>query len=276
MRYLSDELLIASEAVQREAWRELSCSIPLEHRISLDVATTERGSTFYQAAKRVDLPQFNKVYSFGLEGDLSDSNIELARDWLIERCANSSFVMVPPITTCDDLDERMARYDLIRYPIDIAICHLDSRDIDVPNGLDMDVRVVSPSDATLFGQTLCDGMGTDPLAAIGFSSLIGRPGMSGYIAYDGPIAMGAAALYVSDGWGWLWLAATRRKFRNRGVQTRLLGRRLHDGRAAGVHTFCVGVFCPVDNVEDSFASYRNVGRAGFEVAYQRPNFTLKH
>src|SRR6476619_5808883 len=73
---------------------------------------------------------------------------------------------------------------------------------------DLEVRAVGPDRAGAFGRVVAEGYRlpewTQPVAA----GVVGRPGWSCYIAYDGAEAAGAGALFVHDGVGWLGYAAT--------------------------------------------------------------------
>ena len=69
----------------------------------------------------------------------------------------------------------------------------------------------------------------EPFAA----NVVGRPGWSCYVAYDGDAPAGAGALYVDGGVGWLGFGATLPAYRGRGAQSAILAARIEDARRQG-------------------------------------------
>lgn len=102
--------------------------------------------------------------------------------------------------------------------------------------------------------------------------LVGRPGRRHYVAYEAGQATACGMLYVQDGVGWLGLGGTLRGCRGRGAQSALIARRLADALELGCKLLTVEIL--EDLPEHSNPSYRNMLRAGFEVAYVCPNYRL--
>jgi GNAT superfamily N-acetyltransferase len=90
-----------------------------------------------------------------------------------------------------------------------------------------------------------------------------------YIAYvDGQPAGSAAMFALADRRiAGLFGAGTRERFRNRGVQTALLQRRLADAAAMGCEIAMV-------TTQPGSASHRNVARRGFELLYTKVSMRL--
>jgi GNAT superfamily N-acetyltransferase len=105
-----------------------------------------------------------------------------------------------------------------------------------------------------------------PLAA----NVVGRPGWSCYVAYDGEAPAGAGALYVHERTGWLGFGATLPRFRGRGAQSAILAARIEDARRQG----CTSVATETGALEEGrpSSSYRNILRAGFRETGVRPNY----
>jgi ribosomal protein S18 acetylase RimI-like enzyme len=76
----------------------------------------------------------------------------------------------------------------------------------------------------------------------------------------------AATLYLKDGVGYLADATTDPAFRNRGLQSALLRRRIRDAGAAGADTVFSGA-------SPFSASHRNMERAGMRVHFVRSLWT---
>ena len=135
---------------------------------------------------------------------------------------------------------------------------------------ELDVRAVGPDRAADFAHVIAEGYQmpewTHPLAA----RVVGRPGWSCYVAYDGGEAAGAGALFVHEGVGWLGYAATLPEYRGRGAQSAILAARIEDARQQG----CSAVVTETGALADDRPSnsYRNILRAGFREAGVRANY----
>jgi GNAT superfamily N-acetyltransferase len=135
---------------------------------------------------------------------------------------------------------------------------------------DLDVRLVGVDGSADFGRVVAEGFQlpewTQPLA----SRVVGRPGWSCYVAYDGERPAGAGALFVHEGVGWLGYAATLPDYRGRGAQSAILAVRIEDARKQG----CSTVVTETGAMEEGRPSnsYRNIVRAGFREAGVRANY----
>src|SRR5439155_18904917 len=98
---------------------------------------------------------------------------------------------------------------------------------------DLSVVQVGPERADDFAVVVAGGFGmpdwTKPLAA----NVVGRPGWSCYVAYDGDAPAGAGTLYLYERIGWLGFGATLPQFRGRGAQSALLAARIEEARRQG-------------------------------------------
>jgi GNAT superfamily N-acetyltransferase len=135
---------------------------------------------------------------------------------------------------------------------------------------DLNVERIAEERAGDFADVVAGGFGMPdwckPLAA----NLVGRPGWSCYVAYDGEKPAGAGALFVHEGVGWLGLGATLTEFRGRGAQSAILADRIEDARKQG----CRQITTETGELTNDRPSnsYRNILRAGFREAGVRPNY----
>lgn len=92
--------------------------------------------------------------------------------------------------------------------------------------------------------------------------LLHRPGWSLFLAYIDHVPAGVAAMHISSSIASCTLAATVPQFRNRGVQSALLHRRMYEAGQAG---------CKLVAAQASFGStsQNNMKRAGFQIAWTR-------
>jgi len=135
---------------------------------------------------------------------------------------------------------------------------------------DLTVERVAEDRAGDFAEVVVGGFGMPdwclPLAV----NLVGRPGWSCYVAYDGEKPAGAGALFVHEGVGWLGLGATLPEFRGRGAQSAVLADRIEDARKQGCRQITTETGERTNDRPSN--SYRNILRAGFREAGVRPNY----
>jgi GNAT superfamily N-acetyltransferase len=103
------------------------------------------------------------------------------------------------------------------------------------------------------------------------SALLDHPQWHCFIAYDGDQPVAGAMLYANGDTGWLGVASTRVDYRRRGAQSALLAARIDRARDLGLRLLVTETGVPESS--EPGTSYRNILRAGFEPAYERPNYT---
>jgi GNAT superfamily N-acetyltransferase len=135
---------------------------------------------------------------------------------------------------------------------------------------DLRVERVGPDRAGDFAEVVLGGFGLPDRLREMNARVVGRPGWSCYVAYDGEAPAGAGALFVHAGVGWLGFGATLPEFRGRGAQSAILAARIEDARKQG----CRMVVTETGELEEGrpSSSYRNILRAGFREAGVRPNY----
>jgi hypothetical protein len=134
------------------------------------------------------------------------------------------------------------------------------------------VELLGAGQADLFATVTTGGFGFPQSLRPWIASTVGRPGWRHYVAYSADTPLAAAALFQHGDVGWLGVASTLPDARRRGAQGALMRRRIEDGREAGCRWFVTET--GEDIPERPNPSFRNMMRAGFQVAYHRPNFML--
>ena len=99
---------------------------------------------------------------------------------------------------------------------------------------------------------------------------MGRARWTHLLAFEDNESVAGAAVYVAEATAWLGHAHTREGFRRRGAQQALLAERIRLAAAAGA-TLLTTETAP-DWPDLPRESLRNVARAGFRVAYERPSW----
>jgi GNAT superfamily N-acetyltransferase len=133
-----------------------------------------------------------------------------------------------------------------------------------------DLRVDDATDGAEYGATFAGGYGLPPPIGAWIGRAVGRPGWHCFVARNGDRAAACAALFVDGDTGWCGGAATLPSDRGRGAQGALFAARIRRAAELGVTTLVTETGAPRDGAPGP--SYRNMLRAGFEVAYERPNY----
>jgi GNAT superfamily N-acetyltransferase len=129
------------------------------------------------------------------------------------------------------------------------------------------LRVEETLAAEVFGPVAAEGSGLPVQAAEPVAAIVGAPGWHCFVAYADGEPAASGALYVDGASAWLGIGATRPSFRRRGAQSALLPARIELARAHGA-----ALLTTETGAHDRGSSYRNIERAGFRAAYERPNW----
>jgi len=132
----------------------------------------------------------------------------------------------------------------------------------------LQIEEIGPSRAHDYGSVMARGFGMPDEAGTALSLLAGRPEWRLYVAYDGETPVGAASLFLGGPAADLFGSATLPTHRGQGIQSALMARQIRDAAAHGLEW----VITETEPATDSNPSYRNMVRAGFELAYRRPSY----
>jgi GNAT superfamily N-acetyltransferase len=135
----------------------------------------------------------------------------------------------------------------------------------------LQIREVGAVGRDSLADTAVAGFGMPPMLAAWLGQIVGRPRWHAYAACADAAPLAAGALYLGGDFAWLGIAATLPGSRRQGVQTALLAHRLSEAARLGARHATTETGVPQPG--GAAPSYRNILRAGFEVAYLRPNWT---
>ncbi len=131
------------------------------------------------------------------------------------------------------------------------------------------LEIEATQDGDAFSQVVAEAFGLPLEIATSWKTIAGRPRWEVFLARDGTTAVGAAALFVHDGVGWLGAAGTLPEHRGKGAQGALLAARIDRARELGADAVVTETGERLPGHPSN--SYRNILRAGFAEAYLRPN-----
>jgi GNAT superfamily N-acetyltransferase len=143
------------------------------------------------------------------------------------------------------------------------------RSPDDPPVVETSLQTEQITDGADVAEVLAGAYGLPSSAAAPFGLLGRSDAWRVLLARDGTVPVGAGALFIHDGVGWLGAAGTLPEHRGKGAQSALLAARIALARELGLDTVTTETG---ERLPDRPAgSFRNILRAGFEEAYVRPN-----
>lgn len=256
----------AIEQIEVHAWRDFFAAAPPLAASALGLAGREMGGAYALSAPTLDSFMFNRVVGLGVARPATDTMLDAIVAHYADRGAPFE-VNLCPLAEPGDLASRLSARGL-----DAPFHHVKwVRGIQSapPRALALRLERVKPRQARAFGNIAGEGFaGGLPAARDWFAGCVGRPGWTHYVTYEGDEPAGCAAMYVEGDGAWLCFDATRESQRGKGSQSLLIAARIRDAAAAG----CRWLSCDTGpNWPDvDTTAWRNLSRAGFVAAYERP------
>lgn len=264
----SHPLMLDLERIEREAWEDLARVMPvaLANEIGLRAGAVNEAYLFM--ASRVPQYQFNWLSGAGLNGD-DGRAIDEAVQRFREAGQHKFFIQIPPGPLFKECEARATAAGLRSHPLAWAkFIRLTERPPMATTSLT--VLEVDDAQAEVFASTACAGFGMPAPMTAWLRGIVGLPRWHAYVSFDGNEPAGAAAMYVHDEFAWLGIGATKPAMRNRGGQSALLARRIADAQKFGAHYATTETGVP--QAGQPAPSHANILKAGFDVAYVRPNW----
>lgn len=253
------------EDAEAAAFADLMRSAPRE--IGFTAEETDDGTVLLAPA--FDVLLFNRVIGLGLRRPATRAGTEALIDRFRGRGVRNFGVQLSPAAGPSALGAWMEERGLTPRDNWTKVYRVaDAPSAAVQTGLR--VERVDSDQADRFAAVACAGFGLPTVLAPLLCGAVGRSGWLHYLAWDGDVPVGTGALFTHGDVGWLGVAATVPAHRRRGAQGALMARRIVDGTALGCRWFVTET--GQDRPDRPNPSFRNMVRAGFTVAYQRPNF----
>jgi GNAT superfamily N-acetyltransferase len=216
---------------------------------------------------------YNRAFAFGLERAVTEAEVDAAIA-LYDRAVPFSIQPTPfaaPAAVHAWLDHRglVGYFNWVRWTRDLQPA--------APAHTNLAIDTIGAREAEEY-LALARGIFHEPDEILPWMShTIGRAGWMHYVARDAESdgasarrrGVAIAALFVTDGVGWLGWGGTLKSHRGRGAQSALIARRIDDARTAGCRLLTVET--AEDLRHQPNASYRNVARAGFRKLCLRPS-----
>lgn len=252
------------EHVEIAAVADLFAAAPPAVADVLGVAAATIGGAFCSSTTGLaSSRELNHVHGLGIDGAaVTDAALDAIAAWYAERDGAHVVGIVPGADP--GLEPALTSRGFVPTRAWSKFVHEEHLTEPAPP---TDLRIDDAAPAE-FGAVVVGGFGFPDEMAPWIAALPGRPGWTCLVARDlDGTALGAGALFIGDGAAWLGLGATLPAGRGRGAQRALLARRIACARDHGCDLVTTETGTAVPGSPQQ--SHRNIGRAGFRVAYER-------
>lgn len=264
----SPELTRALERVEAEAWSDVYRAATSADVATCEVGLTTIGPATVMTAGLVDVLGFNRVVGLGVGMPADEAMLDAICTHYDAAAVPRFFVQVSPTAAPAALFEWIRRRGLRHHNNWVKLF----RSIGDPPAATTDLHIerAGPDHAKAIADLLVPAFDWPGRVRGWLTRFVGRNSWHHYIAFDGDTPAAMAALYVTGRYGYFGPAATHPDFRRRGAQSALIAHRLRDAATLGCETLITET--AEDRPEKPSPSFRNMRRAGFQVAYVRPNY----
>jgi len=259
------------ECFEAEAWGDLYIATPETAAKDCGVALERLGVAHAGIASKVDVLAFNRVIALGMDDTAEPSMIDDIIALYRQHAARRFFIQLSPFASPDELPQWLQER---------GFHHCNNwtklyRDVTLlpPVKTDLQVREIGEEHADAFATVMVSSFEWPERLCPWVAATVGRPGWHHYMAFDGDTPVATGAVYIRGEFGWIDFASTLPEYRGRGAQAAIVERRIRDAAARECQWLIVET--AEETPDKPGASYRNMVRYGFQVAYARPNFLLE-
>lgn len=262
------QLAALNEFGEANAWADYYRCAPAEFARKFRVEAKRLGSVWVTMIPELDWTFFNRIVGLGIGAPATEAMLDDAIALLQKAGCKNYMAQVSPLAQPAGLAGWLERREFVRGRNWAKVYRGDEPAPTASTSLR--VEAIGAEYASAFSEIVQTTFEIPPELRPMVSGIIGKPGWYPFLAFDGEQPVSAAALNVSGGVGWLGFATTLESHRKRGGQSALFARRIEAGLDLGCKWFVVET--GEDTPEAPNPSYRNMIRAGFKLAYLRPNY----
>jgi hypothetical protein len=231
--------------------------------------TARIGGAVAFATTALDFGFFNRACGLGTARPATEDDVDAVSRFFADLGLTQSVVHLAPGATPPDLPVWLESRGYWKGARWVKMWH-DLASITEP-ATTLRIERVGPDLADTFTGVWHAAFGAPPVLSPLVGVVVGQPGWTHYIGYDGDEPVSIAAMFITDRIAWLGFGATLESHRGRGGQSAMFAARLRDARDAGSR------WAITETGEETEAnpvnpSYRNMVRAGFRLAYPRQNW----
>jgi hypothetical protein len=250
-------------------WSSLYLNAGSSLQMKLGLNVEQFDDAVFIAASKMDVLAFNRVIGSGLSNTLTREQLGHIIGFYREHEVSRFFLQLCPDVLSPDILELLIDTGFAYY--NNWCKHIREIDKYLPlHDTDLSVVKVQPDHVDIFTRIMNEsfdfGYELEDLVA----STYGHPECHFYLVKDENRPVAAASMSVYGEHALLTLGGTLPEARNRGAQSLLIATRINDAIDLGCRV--ISTETAEDRPEKPSPSFRNMKRAGFSLAYLRPNF----
>lgn len=265
---ITSQEVAALERVEREASLELYANAPVEVGDELGLAHRRVADGALILSRKLDHIMLCRLQGFGVDVPATAAALDDAISTFRRAGIRNWIVQLAP--TADTLAMLLAERGFRRHPRTWAKFIFEG---EPPKPrTDLVIREIDRRHAEAFGEVARTAFELPPLSGPWIGGIVGRPRFRTFMAFDGEAPVACGTVFIDGNASWLGLGATLASHRSRGAQGAILAARIRASLEAGATLISTETGIP--HADEAGPSFRNIQRAGFRVAYERPNMRL--
>ena len=262
---ISRDIIVEMERIERDVWIDMYASVSPQARERLGIEQRPLGDGVLLICRAIDHMQFNRISNFGVavpaRGEMLDAAIAAydaagVKNWIVHVAPGA-----------DELARLCGERGLVPHPRTWMKFAREPRRAEAATSLS--VREIATSEAGPFAETATAGFGMPSFAAPLLGGIVGLPRWRCFMAFDDTTPVATGAVFIDGKSAWLGMGATLSSHRGRGAQSAILAARINAAIDAGCTLLTTETGIP--HPGEAGPSYKNIQRAGFASAYERPN-----
>jgi hypothetical protein len=262
----SREVVELHERIEAEAYRDLidAASGELRAELGLEHHAIEDGTLF--VCRAVDHIMFDRVVGLGMRADPSPEALDRIIAAFEKNQIKNWVIQLAP--GADALAKLCDARGFVKHPRTWAIF---SRGAEPAQKIETEVTVreLAPADRDAFANVIAKSYHVPLAAAHWAAAAIGRNKWRYFGGFSGNELIACGVLYLDHGAGWFGFGATLEGHRGKKAQQAVLAARIETARREGATILFTETGIPHEG--EAGPSFKNIQRAGFKIAYERPN-----
>lgn len=217
---------------------------------------------------------WNKALGFGVSEPVTGYLVSQVLDFYRAHDGQGAVIQVAPSVLPEDWDDICAREGLVAGSVWLKL--LRDAGPAAPARTDLRVAEVGADDARAWAEVLCRGFGMPlgPLVDMVAGVVVPGSPFVPYAAWDGDNLVASASLMLGGEVAAFCGAATLPEARGRGAQSAFFEHRVTRAAQAGCRWLSAETWKPTAEAPHN-PSLANMQRAGFDVVYERTNWTWR-
>lgn len=268
IRKIPNKQISSFEFLEAAYWSDYFKAASPELVKKLGVQFFKIGSAYVTVAAKVDILAFNRVIGLGVGEPATENQIDEIIAIYEKEKVPRFFIQPSPAAHPDYFPDLLQKKGFKHYNNWVKWY----RQIEDFPGFETDLCIeqIDRNYTDVFADIIVTSFEWPEILKPFIAEVVGRPGWKHYLAYKDEKVIACAACFIKDENASLAFAATLPPYRGHGAQSALINRRLKDAIDAGCKWMITET--AEETAERSVASYRNMKRNGFDIAYKRPNY----